>query len=267
MISPIPEQHPYDGFAIDLDGVVWLSREPIDGSPEAIVRLREAGMPVVFVSNDPRSTRTELAERLTEIGAPTDATQVLTSASASAQALARERPGATVMVVGTESLRRELEEAGLRAVGTADVDTGATVVLVGGGAPFDREVLHQASATARDGAEIWATNKDPTYPTPDGLVPGTGAIVAALEVASGVEARNIGKPEPELFLEATELLGCERALMAGDSLGSDIAGAARAGMATALILTGKDAREGIAAAAVAPDHVFSDLAELALQLG
>ncbi len=252
----------YDGFAIDLDGVVWLSHEPIAGSPAAIERLRAAGRAVVFVTNDPRSTRAEHAERLTAIGAPTDPADVLTSAAASAEALAAERPGARVMSVGTKALAAELAAQGLEPLPPSDgVEPHA--VVVGGGAHFDYEVLRVASAAVRAGAELWATNKDPTYPTARGLVPGTGSLVAAIEVAAGAEARNVGKPGPMLFGAAIRRLGCERPLMAGDSLGSDIAGAARAGIDTALILTGRDGRDEIASAPHRPDHVFADLAALA----
>lgn len=254
---------PYDGFAIDLDGVVWLSREPIEGSTEAIQRLRAAGHPVVFVSNDPRSTRAELADRLSAIGAPTEAGDVFTSGSTTAEKLAEAHPGASVLVVGTESLDAELRERGLLPLFPAEADGRAVDALVVGGGRFDQDVLRIAAAAVRDGAEFWATNKDPTYPTASGLVPGTGAIVAALEVASGIEARNVGKPEPALFEAALGRLGAERPLMAGDSLISDIGGAARAGMSTALILSGRDSRAGIAAAERAPDLIFDDLRALA----
>lgn len=252
----------HDGIAVDLDGVVWLSHQPIPGSAEAIERLRADGRAVVFVTNDPRSTRAELAGRLSEIGAPTDPADVLTSAVATAEAIAGERPGARVLAVGTDSLNAELGARGLEPIAPAE-SADADAVVVGGGARFDQDVLRIASGLVREGAELWATNKDPTYPTATGLVPGTGSIVAAIEVASGAEARNVGKPEPTLFAAAMRRLGCERPLMAGDSLRSDIAGAARAGMATALILTGRDGREDIASAEHRPDHVFDDLAALA----
>jgi glycerol 3-phosphatase-2 len=258
-VAPDPT---YDGFAIDLDGVVWLSREPIPGSAGAVGALRAAGFPVVFVTNDPRSTRAELAERLERIGAPASREEVLTSASACARELARSHPGARVLAVGTDSLERELAARGLESVPVAD-GARAEAVVVGGGARFDFEVLRVAAEAVREGATLWATNKDPTYPTARGLVPGTGALVAAVEVASGTEARNVGKPEPALFAAAIERLGCERPLMAGDSLRSDVAGAAEAGMATALILTGRDSEVDITTAPHRPDHVFADLAALA----
>ncbi len=256
----------YEGYAIDLDGVVWLSREPIPGSPEAIERLRAAGRAVVFVTNDPRSTRAELADRLTEIGAPTDAADILTSATAAAAAVAEAQPGARVLAVGTDSLRRELTADGLDVLGDGESGGRIDAVVVGGGAGFDYEVLRIASAAVREGARLWATNRDPTYPTARGLVPGTGALVAAIEVAAGERSTNVGKPEPALFEAALRRLGVSGALMAGDSLNSDIGGAAQAGLDTALILTGRDGREQIDGASPAPDLVFDDLAALARAL-
>jgi len=260
-----PSAAAYDGFAIDLDGVVWLSHEPIAGSVEAIERLRGGDRPLVFVTNDPRSTRAELAQRLTAAGAPTEVGQILTSATATAESLAVAAPGACVLAVGTESLRRELAEQGLEPLGPEQAEA-VDAVVVGGGGRFDYEVLSVASAAVRRGARLWATNKDPTYPTVDGLVPGTGALVAAIETASGVEALTVGKPQPAMFEAAMRRLDCRHPIMVGDSLHSDVAGAAAAGMATALVLTGRDSREDVGGAPHAPDLIFESLEELALTL-
>jgi HAD superfamily hydrolase (TIGR01450 family) len=240
------------------------------------VQLAASGRPLVYVTNNPGSTRAEFAARLTELGAPTDPSRILTSATATARVLAAEHPGAMVLSIGTESLGLELNDVGLQPITVAEFAGAASpapaaVVVGGGGAGFDFDTLRVASTAAREGAELWATNIDPTYPSARGLVPGTGAIVAAIETASGVKAINVGKPEPLLFEQALELLGLDRerasaALMAGDTLHSDIAGAAGVGMRTALILTGRDGREDIAAAPIAPDHVFEDLAALTAAL-
>jgi ribonucleotide monophosphatase NagD (HAD superfamily) len=173
-----------------------------------------------------------------------------------------------VLNVGTDSLGHELAACGLQPITVEAAEEGAAVevVLVGGGARLDFEVLRVASSAVREGAALWATNKDPTYPTARGLVPGTGAIVASIEVASGVEARNLGKPEPALFEAALRRLGADRPLMAGDSLHSDIAGAVRAGLATALILTGRDSRADLESAPAQPDLIYEDLAALAADL-
>jgi len=223
------------------------------------------GCPLVFVTNDPRSSRAELAARLGEIGVPTEPEAILTSARIAADAAARERAGGRVLVAGSAALADEHREAGLE-IAEFTPSAEASVVIVGGGWDLSSEQLAIAAGAVRAGAELWATNTDPTYPTPAGPAPGTGALVAALEVASGTRARVLGKPEPAIFEAALELLGCERPLMAGDSLRSDIAGAAAAGLSTALILTGHDTREGAEAAAVQPDLIYETLAALAEDL-
>jgi glycerol 3-phosphatase-2 len=168
-------------------------------------------------------------------------------------------------VAGSEALTEEHRAAGLRPVGF-EPGAEADLVVVGGGWALSSERLAIAAAAVRAGAELWATNTDPTYPTTSGPAPGTGALVAALEVASGAGARVLGKPELPIFEQALARLECERPLMAGDSLRSDIAGAARAGLDTALILTGNTTREEMAGAEVQPDLVYEDLTALAENL-
>ena len=255
----------YDCFAIDLDGVMWLGVEPIPGSADAVAAIRASGRAAIFVTNDPRSTRREFAERLTGIGVEAGPDAVLSVGSATAELLARDRPGASVLVIGTASLVSELEAAGLEVV-PARAGGRADVVIVGGGPGFDYESLRIASRAVRAGAELWATGRDPTYPAADGLEPGTGALVAAVETASGVRARSIGKPEPGLFEAAVAHLGGRRPAMIGDSLDSDVAGAVRAGIGAILVLTGRSSRAELERAEPAPDLVFDDLAAVAAAL-
>ena len=117
-------------------------------------------------------------------------------------------------------------------------------------------------SAVRDGAELWATGRDATYPTPTGLLPGTGALVAAVETASERRARVAGKPEPPMFEAAKRRLGGDRIAMVGDTLDADIAGGARAGLATVLVLSGRTARADLEQAEIQPDIVVADLAAL-----
>jgi glycerol-1-phosphatase len=250
----------FDGFALDLDGVVWLSGQPIAGSAEAIAALRARGRRVVFLTNDPRSTRDQYAERLRSIGVEADAADVLTSAAAVAEQLVRDVPGAMTLVLGSDALRRELAVAGLN---VADAGEGPVdAVVVGGHAGFDYAELHAAMSAVRAGARLWATNRDPVYPTAKGLLPGTGAIVAAVETASGQVARVAGKPEPPMFEAARRHLAAERPAVVGDSLDSDIGGGDDAGFGTILVLTGRADASDVDGARVRPDIVLPDLAAL-----
>jgi 4-nitrophenyl phosphatase len=251
----------YDGLIIDLDGVVWLDGDPIEGAAEAIATLRALGTRVVFLTNDPRSSRDAHAARLTAIGIPATAADVITAASATARFLvsstALTRPSA--LVVGSEALRGEIEQAGLRVV-----EPGATqcadVVVVGGHEGFDYSELRAATTAIAGGARLVATGRDAVFPTRDGPRPATGAIVAAVEAAAGVRAVVVGKPERFIFELARESLpGCARVAVVGDHLISDIAGAKRAGLGAILVLTGTTSRLDLETSVLAPDHVFASL--------
>jgi HAD superfamily hydrolase (TIGR01450 family) len=258
----VPGLADFDGFALDLDGVVWLSKEPIPGSPEAVAAIRERAA-TVFLTNDPRSTREQVAANLDRSGVPTDPDDVVTSASATAETLAAERPGATILSIGRSALNAELERLGIEALEPSE-GARADVVVIGGASDMSAELLRIAHGAVIAGGELWATNADPAYPTKQGLVPGTGAFVAAVEYSTGTRARVPGKPHHEIFDRVREHLGGERPIMVGDSLDADIAGAAGAGMASALVLTGRTSEADLEGEIPAqPDFLFADLASLA----
>jgi HAD superfamily hydrolase (TIGR01450 family) len=261
----VPGLADFDGFALDLDGVVWLSKEPIPGAPEAIAAIREHG-PTVFLTNDPRSTREEVAANRERIGAPTPVEDIVTSASATAETIAAERPGASVLAVGRSALAAELGRLGIEPLLPAE-DARADVVVIGGASDLTAELLRITHAAVLAGGELWATNADPAYPTAKGLAPGTGAFVAAVEYSTGASARVPGKPHHEIFDRVREHLCAERPIMVGDSLDADIAGAAAAGMASALVLSGRTSRADLEGETPArPDHVFDDLPAIAAVL-
>lgn len=250
----------FDGLIVDLDGVVWLGNQALPGSVEAIAELRANGVRLVFLTNDPRGSRTEYADRLRALGVDADEDDVVTSGSALAAFVAeREQPGTTAFVIGSPSLKRELARAGLEVVDARE----AAVVAVGGHGGFDYAELLVATQALRRGARLYAAGRDATFPMPDGPWPGTGAIVAAVEVGGGRTAISVGKPEPFIFAMArSALAGCRRVAIVGDNLASDIAGGKRAGLKTILVLTGTTSRDDLAAASVEPDLVVADLAAL-----
>ena len=153
--------------------------------------------------------------------------------------LAETRSGSTAFVVGTEALFRHVTEAGLRILNGTDLASRAEVVVVGGTEDLVYDDLRYAALAVRRGADFLATARDPTYPQPDGLWPGTGAILAAIEVASGRQAEIVGKPEPQLMLTALDRLGAERrTLVVGDRVDTDLKAAAAAKLDAALVLSG-----------------------------
>lgn len=250
----------FDGFLVDLDGVVWVGREPVPGVPESLRKLIEAGKEIVFVTNNPGRPPTTYGERLRGAGVPVGDDRVVTAGVATAR-LAAERlaAGASAFVIGPPGLKEAAAEAGLDPL-EGEQARGADAVLVSGHREFDYEELLTATLALQGGAALFATSRDPTLPMPGGAWPGTGAVLAAVETASGRQAEIGGKPEPHLFEQARALIvGAERVAMVGDRISSDVVGARRAGLATILVLSGACSREEAEAADPAPDHVLGDL--------
>jgi glycerol-1-phosphatase len=161
-------------------------------------------------------------------------------------------------------MRRHVADAGLKVLNQTDLASRAEVVIVAGTEELVYDDLRNATLAVRRGADFLATARDPTYPQPDGLWPGTGAIVAAIEYASGRKAVIVGKPEPQLFLTAIDRLGDGRTLVVGDRVDADVAGAARAGLDAALVLTGGVSPAEAEAAEPKPVAVGNTLAGLIL---
>ena len=253
----------FDGLIVDLDGVIWLGDEPVAGAAEAIAALRARGVRLVFLTNDPRSSRAEYAGRLQAIGIEVDERDIVTAGNSLAALVAeREGKGATAFVIGSPSLKGELTGAGLELV-DGEAARRADVVVVGGHDDFDFRELLVATQALRAGARLYAAGRDAVFPRPDGPWPGTGAIVAAVEVAGGRTAIAAGKPEPFIFDRARALLeSCNRVAIVGDSLASDIAGGKRAGLRTILVLTGVTSRDDLSSADLEPDVVLDSLASL-----
>jgi HAD superfamily hydrolase (TIGR01450 family) len=239
-ISPLAAQ--YDQFIVDLDGCVWIGDEPTPGAVEALRMLREAGKRVAFATNDPRSATEDYVTRLWKVGLKASLRDVVTVGGAVQHLLAETRSGRTAFVIGTAPLRRHVADAGLRILNGTDLASRAEVVVVAGTEELVYDDLRQASLAIRRGADFLATGRDPTYPQPDGLWPGTGAIVAAVEYATGRTAEVVGKPQPQLLKTALDRLGDGRTLVVGDRVDTDLAAAAAAKLDAALVLTGEASR-------------------------
>ncbi len=253
----------YDQFVLDLDGCVWIGDEEVPGSVDAVASLREAGKRVAFVTNDPRHAGEHYVEKLWALGIKASLADVVTVGGAVQHLLAETRQGSAAYVIGSDALERHVADAGLKVMNGTDLATRAQVVVLGGTDRFDYDRLRIATLALRNGADFVATSRDPTYPMPDGLWPGTGALLAALETASGREAAIVGKPEPQLFLTALDRLGEGTTLAVGDRLDADVAAAAAAGLEAALVLSGgTSAAEADGAEEPRPVAVADDLAAL-----
>lgn len=252
----------FDGLLIDLDGVVWIGREPVPGSVETLRTLLAAGKRLVFVTNNPGRLPEAYAERLRELGVEIGTEQIVTAGVVVAR-LAGEAvgEGGSAFVIGASALKEMVAATGARLLEGEEAQR-ADVVVVSGHRGFDYEELKTAKFALDHGARLFATSHDPTMPFSGGELPGTGAVLAAVEVASGKEATIAGKPERHLFGMAKEAVGEGRLAMIGDRITSDIDGGRAAGLETVLVLSGTTTREEAEAADPAPDHVLEDLAGL-----
>jgi HAD superfamily hydrolase (TIGR01450 family) len=228
----------YDQLIVDLDGVIWIGDRPVPGSVEAVAALRDAGKRVAFATNDSRHSAEEYVAKLWAVGVQASLGDVVTVGAATQHLLAETRRGRTAFVIGTEPMIRHVTDAGLQVLNGTDLASRSQVVIVAGTDSLVYEDLKDAALAVYRGADFLATARDPTYPQPEGPWPGTGAIVAAVETASGRTAKVVGKPEPQLFLTALDRLGQGRTLVVGDRLDSDVAAAARARLDSVLVLSG-----------------------------
>jgi HAD superfamily hydrolase (TIGR01450 family) len=210
---------------VDLDGVVWLAGEPLRGAGEGVRLLRAAGFAVIFATNNSSPTIAALVARLERAGIKAAPESIVTSAQAAALAV---EPGTTAMVIGEEGLVEATKARGLVA------DAKPASVLVGWQRQFDFSTVADAATAVRDGALLVATNDDPTHPTPEGLLPGTGALVAAIATASEQPPLIAGKPGA-LMAALVEARATGIALVIGDRPSTDGAFARRLGSPFGLV--------------------------------
>jgi HAD superfamily hydrolase (TIGR01450 family) len=255
----------YDHVLLDLDGCLWVGDEALDGAAGAVAALREAGKGLAFLTNDVRHAPEDFVRKLWRLGFQASVDEVVTCGAALQFVLAeRNEPGAA-FVIGSQALVDHVADAGLRVVNNTEFATRADIVVVGGHEGFDFRELRIATQAVLRGAELIGVTRDRTFPMPDGPWPGSGAVLAAVEEATGRRAlRTVGKPEPDMYAAARDRLGSGRYLAVGDRLDVDVAGARRAGIDGALALTGVTSRAEAEAADPRPTHLAESLAALVL---
>jgi glycerol-1-phosphatase len=227
----------YDVALVDLDGVIYVGIQPVDHAASALASARAAGMRLAFVTNNAARRPEAVAEQLTDLGVAASASEVVTSAQAAARLLAERLPaGARVLVVGGEGLVAALTELGLTPVARAADDPAA--VVSGFHPDVGWRLLAEGAYAVAAGLPWVASNVDPTIPMPQGNAPGNGALVEAVRLATGRRPVVAGKPEPPIHREAVLRTGAHNPLVIGDRLDTDIAGAARTGTDSLLVLTG-----------------------------
>jgi len=255
----------YENLVLDLDGCVWVGAELTPGAPEAIAELRAAGKRLAFLTNNSRRSPEDYVRKLWSLGLRASLEEVVTVGSAIQHVLAGDQRRDT-FVIGSEALFRHVSDAGQRIVNGTPRARSAELVVVAGHDDFNYDELRDATQALLTGAELIAADRDRTFPEHDGLWPGSGAIVAALEYATERTARVVGKPESQIFMTALDRLDGGPTLVVGDRVDVDLAGAAAAGLDAAIVLTGVSTEsEAKRATDPAPVAIAQDLHSLVVR--
>ncbi|MFF3348794.1 HAD hydrolase-like protein [Streptomyces sp. NPDC002779] len=242
----------YDTALLDLDGVVYAGGNAIVHAVESLATARAGGMHLAYVTNNALRTPDAVAEHLSELGIPTGADDVITSAQAVARLISEQVPaGSRILVIGGEGLRVALRERGLVPVESAE-DEPAAVVQGYGGPELAWGRFAEASYAIAGGVPWFASNTDLTIPSARGIAPGNGAAVQVVRIATGAEPQVAGKPLPPMHRETILRTGAERPLVVGDRLDTDIEGAFNGEVDSLLVLTG--VADGAQVLAAPPQH-------------
>ena len=253
---------PYRGWLVDLDGTVYLGEQLVDGAAEAIAALRAEKRRVAFLSNKPLQTREEYAAKLTRLGIPASADDVINSSLVLARHLRALDPGAPVFVIGEPPMQAEMRAHGFE----VRDDAGVRWVVIAFDRTFTYAKLNTALQAVRGGARLIATNPDRTCPVEGGEIPDCAGMIAAVEAVTGETVEIVvGKPSPIILEVALRRLGVTAAdcVIVGDRLETDMLMGRRLGLATILVLSGVTRPGDPRIAATAPDHVLRSIRELA----
>jgi NagD protein len=249
------------GFLLDMDGVIYKGSQTIPGADVFIKTLRQREIPFMFLTNNSRFTRRDLAARLRVNNIKVEEGNIFTSAMATAEFLAVQKPRGTAFVLGEGGLVLALHDAGY-----AVVDNNPDYVVVGEGRSLTIEMVEKAIDFVSEGAKLIATNLDPPAIGREWSKPGTGAVVAMLEAATGKKCLSVGKPSPVMMRAARKALGLETAqtIMVGDTMDTDILGGVQMGYHTILVLSGITSREALRNFAFSPHMVVESVTEIPL---
>jgi len=245
---------------LDMDGVLWLGDQPIGDLTSNFERIRQLGLKAILVTNNASRSAQFYQQKLRGFGVEIEVWQVISSGQALLHLLEKDYPQCKrVYLIGEQGLVQLLIQAGYQ---ISEAEAQAVIVSL------DRELTYEkariANRLVRGGAALIATNSDPTLPTPDGLDPGAGVMVGAVEIASGARAMIAGKPNPLPYQLAMDRLGVSpsETLVIGDRLATDIVGAQELGCRTALVLSGVCSREDARQWSPALDLVADDLGQV-----
>jgi 4-nitrophenyl phosphatase len=257
-------QKSIEALILDMDGVLWRGPQPIGDLPAIFDAIQAKGWQTGFITNNATQTVDFYIRKLEQFGIQVTERQIVTSAQATGEYLSKYfLGGGKVFVIGEKGLLDTLSEYGFA---HADERPMAVVVALDRELTYDK--IRRATSFLREGVMFIGTNNDPTLPTPDGIIPGAGSILAALETASGCKPVVIGKPNPEIFRITLARMGVEPGgtLVIGDRIDTDIAGGIASGCQTALVFSGDIGREDLERSTVKPDYVADNLTDLLRKL-
>ncbi|MCJ7840320.1 TIGR01457 family HAD-type hydrolase [Lederbergia sp. NSJ-179] len=248
----------YEGYLIDLDGTMYRGLEKIEEALIFVEKLKNKGIPYLFVTNNSSKRPEQFAKSLQDFGLETRADQIFTTSMATANYLHEKKPDASVYAIGGEGLQSALTEKGFTLV-----DDLADAVVIGLDREITYEKLAKASLAVRNGAMFISTNGDIALPSERGLLPGNGALTSVISVSTQIEPIFIGKPHSIIVEQALEELGTtkEGTLMVGDNYDTDILAGIHAGLDTLLVHTGVTTKEMLTEKLVQPTYVLDSLAE------
>ncbi|GAA1980506.1 HAD-IIA family hydrolase [Terrabacter lapilli] len=253
------DHRPVETWLTDMDGVLVHEEDAIPGAAEFVKALKSSGRPFLVLTNNSIFTPRDLRARLLMSGIDVPEESIWTSALATAQFLAEQRPGGTAYVVGESGLTTALHD-----VGYVMTDRDPDYVVLGETRTYSFEAITRAIRLIEKGARFIATNPDPSGPSPYGTLPATGSVAALISTATGRQPYYIGKPNPLMMRSALNRLDAhsETTVMVGDRMDTDIISGLEAGLRTVLVLTGSTSREQVEHFPYRPSRIVDSIADL-----
>lgn len=256
------------GVILDMDGVLWRGDNPLLDLPGFFSKLKSLGLQVILATNNSTRSVPQYLEKLNGFGVVLGPENIVTSSMAAASYLSQKYPsGAPVYVIGEIGLKDTLREWGFY---SSEAESDVVAVVAGLDRNLNYNILTKGVQLIYRGAEFIGTNPDRTFPSPSGLTPGTGALLAFIQAATGRSPIVMGKPEPYLFQLSLQRMGLtsSRVLVVGDRLDTDILGAQRIGCKSVLVLTGVTTSQDLTTQnsgqshTIVPDFILNNVAEL-----
>jgi len=247
------------GFICDMDGVIYHGNRLLPGVHKMVEWFKSKGKRFLFLTNSSERSPRELMEKLGRLGIEVEARHFYTSAQATASFLASQRPGGSAYVIGDAGLTNALYEAGF-----SMNEVNPDYVVVGETRSYSYEKIERAVILVHNGAKLIGTNSDLTDSMGTGIIPATGALIAPIELATGIKAYFLGKPNPLMMRHGRKMLGCTRKEIAiiGDRMETDIMAGIHAGIDTVLVLSGVTAREDLKGYAYHPNYILSGVGDI-----